>query len=34
MKYEVEIVEMPDGRSLYLYSFEEESQEAEEDEGS
>lgn len=31
MKYEVETVEISDGRKLYLYTFEEDSQEAEEE---
>ena len=31
MKYEVETLEISDGRTLYLYTFEEDSQEAEEE---
>ena len=32
MKFEVETVEISDGRKLYLYTFEDESQEADNEE--
>jgi len=33
VKYEVETVEISDGRKLYLFTFEEQSQETEDEDG-